>query len=342
MLKIKIEEIIAYMLCNNPISKKYKLQKMQNYLQLVDINEIKPISERKSEIIKLRNKQAIPNKLQNDIEIFVNTMKSKISEEKLQNLFSNIDWLKIRLVKKFIYSQDLGYYNPVKNKIKLFKKSLIYHELFHLSTNNIEINDSSNGFLYELDDSIIGEAINEGYTELLFGRYFKEKQELVEKELKEEIYFYEKRFAYGLERIVGLEKMEKFYFNSDFFSLINELKNYYSTEEIIKFLVKSDFILRYRNRAFVGNEEFEIINSQLEDIICFLVKGYCLKLSKQNNSIETNTELITNYLTYINEPIEFRAKKETTINLNRINETIKKYLGYNIDLDIFKSNENVL
>ncbi|MBQ9072476.1 MAG: hypothetical protein IJY25_04910 [Bacilli bacterium] len=342
MINIKIEEIIAYILCDNHILKKYKLQKIKKYLQLVDINEIKTISERKFEIEKIRDKQSIPNKLRNDIDIFVNTMESKISKEKLQNLFSNIKWVKIVLAKKLFYSQDLGYYNPVKNKIKLFKKSLIYHELLHLSTNDIEINDSSNGFLYELDDTIIGEAINEGYTELLVGRYFKEKQELVKKELKEEIYFYEKRFAYGLERIVGQEKMEKFYFDADLFSLINELKKYYSTEEVINFLVKIDFILRYRNRAFVGNEELKIITSTLEYVIYFLIKGYCLKLFNENNSVEKNTELIINYLEYINEPIEFRAGRITSIDINKIKEVIKNYLGDNINLDISKSNENVL
>lgn len=196
--------------------------------------------------------------------------------------------------------------------------------------------------MYESEESFIGEALNEGYTELLVGRYFKEKQELVKNELKEEIYYYEKIYANALEMILSKEKMEKFYFNSDLFSLIRKLRKFYDSQEIIDFLIKTDFILRYRNRAFVGLEELEIINLELEDIICFLVKGYCLKLLNEKNSLDKNIELITNFFNYINEPIEFRFDRVTSINLDRVMEIIENIMGYNINLNGFKSKQNML
>ena len=332
-----IEKIKVYLLRDNPISSKIQLKKLYNYLNLIDPNRIKSIIERR-QIVKLsRTEQIIPNEIEKSVNTFVDRMKTNLSEEKTKNLVSNIDWVEIRILGKFGQSEILGQYYSKKNKIELHKISSIYHELFHLSANDININDTSNGFYYDLNDCSIGEGLNEGYIEVLVERYFED-----ETKEQEEIYSFEKKCAKVLEEIVGQENMETLFFNQDLLGLISILKNYYSSEEIIEFLTIIDVILAYRQKSVVGNKEFEIINSKFQKVICFLIKGKCIKLSNQNNTLEHNTNVMKETLSNINVHIDFGLERFTEVDIDSIVDIMTTYLGDNIDLEAFKTNKNVL
>ena len=107
-----------------------------------------------------------------------------------------------------------GFYICSKNKIsilKKYKKSALFHELLHLASNNININNESTGLKYMLKKVCIGSSINEGYTELLLERYFNDIYD--EDDL--DIYEFERIMSGSLETIAAKEKMETCYFTSD-------------------------------------------------------------------------------------------------------------------------------
>ena len=110
-------------------------------------------------------------------------------------------------------------------------KNLIAHELLHMSTSKIEENTFYCGFQQTNKKTgiNIGIALNEGYTEHLNQQYFFP-------DYFDDSYIHEQSIAYEIEKIVGKEKMEKYYFNADLYSLIQELTKYAELEEIITFL----------------------------------------------------------------------------------------------------------
>ena len=105
------------------------------------------------------------------------------------------------------------------------------HELLHLST----LLKSSCGFSIIRDQKSIAEGLNEGYTQLLAKRYF---NECVNK-----AYPIETFFSSILEKIIGKDKMETYFFKASFLSLIDEMEKYETNENIMKFINNIDYFI---------------------------------------------------------------------------------------------------
>lgn len=336
-LKDKINKILVYLYCDNPISKKYKLKKIKEYLSVVGLENIKSIS------IKQKNKDLDSVNYSGDdiiddyIDNFIEVIQDKISKENLINLYNNISWMKIYVLDRIndgcsINTTTLGIYNDETNELKLTSETtpnVVYHELFHLSSNNPNLDEYAIGFRYGTREWNIGIGLNEGYTELLVERYFELENS--------DIYNFEKNVARRLDNIIDKEKMESFYFNYNLFGLINELKRFYTLEEIEKFIIGVDFISVYSENRFLGKNEKLVMIYKLKEIIGFLLKGYCIKLSKTNHDKTIKKEMIEEFLITFDIDI---FDEDTIIDFNDIdyfNNIINTYLDNDIKIDLNNS-----
>ncbi len=154
----------------------------------------------------------------------------------------------------------------------------------------------------ERHDSL-GSALNEGYTELLTERYFNHGEEArgTIGDYEAQVgYIFERSIASKLEKIVGQEKMESLYLNANLPGLINELKNYASEEEIMKFISKTDFLSKHLRSTNPLPFEKEMAESSLKDTTEFLLKAYIMKMKKHLDRGELDANSFTDALaTYI-------------------------------------------
>lgn len=334
-LNDKIYNIVINVLCNNFIAKTYKLAKLEKILEVEGLEKL--------ENIKLEYYKDEPRLLQNnekfkeEIENFRKVLETNFNKKDLDNFYYNIEWVKIK-DKKIENGISNGTYNKKTNSMVIFKnksKTTIHHELFHMSASNTTLKNFIGGFCVSADKYVIGLALDEGYTELLANRYF--NQEVYET-LDFDSYLIEARVAYNLEKIVGKDKMQSLYLTSNLLGLINELKEYYTDKEIEQFLINLDVISIYQDNLLISEEENNRLNEVMEEIICFLVKGYSKILLKQNNSNERNIGLLNDYIQVVNIDYD-RLYHDYEYDINKINEIINEILGIKLDSDVLKRNK---
>lgn len=341
-LKYKLNKILVYIHCDNPISKKYKLNKIKKYLDVVGLENVNNISIKQDikdlDSINYSGDATIDSYIDN----FVKVIEDKVSKENLINLYNNISWMKIYVLDKIndewsISTTTLGIYHDETNELKLTSgttPNVVYHELFHLSSNNPNLDEYAIGFRYGTHEWNIGIGLNEGYTELLVERYFGLEHS--------HIYNFEKNVVRRLDYIIGKEKMESFYFNYNLFGLINELKQFYTLEEIEKFIINVDFLSVYSENRFLGKNEIYIMTTKLKEIIGFLLKGYSIKLSKTNYNKLIKKKMIEEFLNTFSIDI---FNDDVIVNFNDkdyFNNIVNKYLDRPIKLDLNNSqNEKI-
>ena len=262
-----------------------------------DRYEIKKDFKPKSfSIIKKPNEIINPNydivpKIESELEVkklvnfFIERLKHCFSYQQLNIMFTNLKTIKINIcsVPKEKKRQDtitLASYNSIFNMITLSRdniKTTIFHELFHMSS-SIYTNekDSFCGFHYvnKKKRITIGSGINEGYTELLTKRYFPDFETLNN-------YEFERLIASKLEEIIGQDIMENLYFNCNLLDLIKELKQYATTEEIMKFITMYDYIEYYDSYRKKNKDLVRKLEQAHEYIEFFLKKCYLLKLKNE-------------------------------------------------------------
>lgn len=318
---------------NNPISEKYRLQKINKKLIVLDINKVKEMTVNhyisKDEIF-VNTKNDKFNKI---LENFLNVMNNNFEEDDLKNLYDNIIWV---MFKKYISFKYDGDYDPITNIIRTLSEddtNSINHELIHMSANPHDGTSNYGGFYYSTNNYIIGYGLDEGYTELLNKRYFDSKTQ--------NAYRLQIIICKYLEQIVGQKKMEKLYLNANLFGLIKELKQTHKIEEIERLIAAIDFTHDYDDVDLLADCEIETLYTQIEMIILFLFKGYCKKMLNKQLSIEMLENSILTYLYTIINEFEFPVEQFTIDQLNKI---IEENVNKNIKLDInsFKERKNVL
>lgn len=318
---------------NNPVSEKYRLQRIDKRLTIIDIDKVKKMTI--DHYIK-KNKVFIStenNKIKNILENFVNVMNDNFNEEDLGNLYDNIIWV---LFKKYISIKYNGDYDPVTNIIRALSEDdfdSIHHELIHMSANPYDNTNDYGGFYYTIDEYSIGYGLDEGYTELLNKRYFNSKTE--------NVYRLQIIICRYLEELIGKNKMEKMYLNANLFGIIKELKQTHKTKEIERFIAAIDFTHDYDNINRLADCEIVTLYTQIETIIVFLFKGYCKKVLNKELSKELLEDQINEYLTNIFKEFEYPADQFL---IDELNQIIEKNVNINIKLDInmFKERKNVL
>lgn len=155
-------------------------------------------------------------------------------------------------------------FNQLRIMVERFK-SAIMHEVFHLASSVVTKKCIYSGFqqLDRTNGTLIGIGLNEGYTNLLDKRYFGDYVPEKSDDLKY-TYIITTTIASLLEKFVGQENMETWYFTADLESLVNYLSNYVSRDDCIAFLMAMDNVLMLADRGklrspFLAAKNYEYI-----------------------------------------------------------------------------------
>ena len=208
-------------------------------------------------------------------------------KEDLTNFYNNINDLKTRSknnsVRKAFFDKGLvGVYKNKKNEITIFNgkkiETTIYHELFHMASSIFKDGKKISGFHQTSWKGDIGKGINEGYTEFLTQRYFTHDITTAG------AYYYHVLIAEKLEQIVGQEKMQSLYLNANLKGLIDELKQYASEEEVMRFISDTDFLISHMHDNESHSHVRKMIEKCYKRINRFLIICYSRKLQHQYNN----------------------------------------------------------
>jgi len=266
-------------------NKKYKLQKEYNSYQMIDTY---PNIFKNNDNIELNKEYVSSLFIKEDIFNFIEVMSSKKLNIDLNNFYKNLNSLSIEnrdpRKEKFIPGGSLAaYYIPSYNTLVVNEddyKEFINHELLHVTVSRENTDGSiSCGFLQYKDGVCIGSAIDEGCTQLFSERYFNEE------ETGKDVYVLEKLVVSLLEDIIGSEKLEELYFQSDLGGLVDELSKYVDREEVLKFIYNLDFY-SYYCLSFVFEHSNKLMYTCLNEIGCFLFKTYYSKLLIENKEVD--------------------------------------------------------
>lgn len=221
---------------------------------------------------------------------FAEVMVQNFSMNDLTNFYNNIKTLKVSYG-EFISEGTTGIYRSDENKIVLDEDQVdisIYHELFHMSSSILKDEITYSGFhQYSPKLGNLGRGINEGYTELLSRRYFVGDSSSYE---------YQFVIVNKLEELIGKEKMGNLYLNANLFGLIQELKQYSSEEDIMKFISSVDFAHVHLYDKKLKLFEKKMIEDSLKYANEFLIKSYSKKLLQEFHENKITVEQLTEQL----------------------------------------------
>lgn len=314
-----IYDTIIKILVNNPITRNYKIQKVESVLEICDIDKVKEMTvdhyiDKDNVFVNTGN-----DKTDEILNRFLDTMNKNFDREDLKNLYDNIIWV---LLKKKFRFKNHGDYDLIDNVIKGNEEDVITYELLHLSSNPYDETSDYCGFSYTIDNYLIGIGLDEGYTELLNRRYFNSETKTS----------YENQIitCEYLEKIVGQKNMEKMYLNANLHGLIKELKKYYSLQEIERFIIAVDFTEQYDYKK-LSIYENDALCEQFETIISFLFKGYCKLLKNKNIEKECLGLYINSYINEITKKYNIEVEDSFIEELQLI---VSKELNESVKINI--------
>lgn len=199
------------------------------------------------------------------VEEYKEIFDSKLSHCNNNAFYEHIKKLQIREIEEFDNPKQEGEYCLNTNTILLKLESLfksdsneiekhhIFHELIHMSTSYQKKLVKMIGFEQYQPGRSYGKGISEGYTELINQRYF-DKYNL--KDLEDGIpYLREQMISYGIELIVGREKMEQLFFDADLDGLIKEMAKYMPLSSARAIVDETDKIPESSNQ--IGKNEIQ-------------------------------------------------------------------------------------
>lgn len=253
---------------------------------------------------KLKTNTSLQDNFEEAIARFKQVLLSYFTFQELTNFYHNLASLEVDFknfrISNFLFNEHIvGVYKAQKNKIFITEdtfKSAIFHELFHMASTRAEKDTIYSGFSYSSYDSVLGKGLNEGYTELLNQRYFNPDNYA---------YFYLTVIAANLEQIIGQKRMRYLYMTSNLGGLINDLRKYFSKEEILKFIASIDAVKPYLNEEKISKREWLKIKHLFQEINKFLILCYGEKLQNlyQDETIrkkefdQFSAFLVTDFLT---------------------------------------------
>lgn len=210
----------------------------------------------------------------------------KFDSHDLQILNNNLKNIKIKVnyfTPKMIFLKFAsGSYNIKKNRIKILKyfiKHSFNHELFHVASSKTIGNYIFSGFMLAdiKNKKVIGIGLNEGYTEYLANKHFKNNNEYNSYSYKICEFFSKK-----LEEIIGEKRMQSLYLNADLNGLTNYLCNFDEIDNIINFLDTLDYLIKHA--SLLKNNSLE---NKYKLVQCYLYKWFLKskELDFKNNII---------------------------------------------------------
>lgn len=227
------------------------------------------------------------------IKDFYTILEQKVGHCDLSAFYTNMGTLRIKssndsflfkLLDALTGTRTGGAYLPKHNSIHIdeepfgkntLKRYILTHELLHMASTRKDKDFTYSGFHIRGKKIEIGEGLNEGYTELLNGRYFAAAR-------TNDSYFDLQMLAFGIEDIVGQENMEEMYFSNDLSGLIESLGKYVSKDEAIELITKMDSLLKKRTRTD-SKKSNELFNEILMDVANIRYKK--LEYDKRNEFI---------------------------------------------------------
>lgn len=152
-------------------------------------------------------------------------------------------------------------------------KSTIFHELMHMASTVKTDEIAYIGFKQRMNGEMIGQGINEGYTQYLTEKFFPDY-----KSTTTISYPFETHFAGLVEEIVTEDTMIDMFFRADLRDLIVELSKYSTIKEAGNFIRQMDVLNKYKYTEL----RFVDVQPELQEIIyelnLFLVQTYKNKL----------------------------------------------------------------
>ena len=243
------------------------------------------------------------------VEEFEHVIKNEFSPELTKLFYNNIENVRIKKSKGILLLGAEANYRCYTNKIKYSIITALYHELFHLSNSYY---DEKKKVFYcgfaqhfnvkgRLNNNIyFGDGINEGYTEILTHRYFGKNHKLPK------AYLLEVRIVEALEKIVGEKEMEKLYMSANLMGLIENLKQYSSEEDILRFISSVDVVSNhYFDNFLFKNKKVEL---SVKHIYSFLMEAYIKKLKDQAEKGEITPDEFAETANRYTESLGLRAK----------------------------------
>lgn len=270
---------------------------------------------------------------QDDISLFIKTMVSNFEEDDCNNLMNNLISLIINSNNRKDYG---GSYFFLTNEVMLGDDETIYHELLHMSSTSQENCDNiriHSGFYQSSGLTYIGKGLNEGYTELLTKRYFKDHIFTFE---VADSYDYLASIASLLETIISKEDMQSLYLNADLYGLVDRLKEYENEKDVITFIRNLDYILRYIEsfRAF----NYDKLSNKIRNTYLFLLDCYVKKLMNDLNNGLINEEqfyrLVRHY--YKRSIISIKTYKNGLLSMKDLQEIIYRNMHAKLDFNRHK------
>ena len=211
---------------------------------------------------------------------FQNRFKEVFPPEHLASFNFNIKTMdiidyKLKIMSKimsFFRGQPLGSFDAYNNTIEILKKpkneiefrKIINHELLHLSSaSNMAFCGLSQEVLTKKGSVIIGNGINEGYTEYLNKTYFTTNTEYS--------YHDQVQFASMIEDIVGKDFMIDCYFNKGLSPLIKKLgEKVGDNSKAIDLILSLDCVLGKANFLFNKSKytdvRFQLANFYIKEL----------------------------------------------------------------------------
>ena len=277
---------------------------------------------------------------------FTETVINNFKEEDLKNFYNNIKNLNVK-TKNFTFQNLIlrtkigGSYNLKKNEISLNGKVSdlsLYHELFHMASSRYENGIRYSGFHQSsIKGGImsLGEGINEGYTELLTKRLFENDV------LTANSYEYLVFIVSKLEEIVGKEKLQSLYLNSNLKGLIEVLKKYMPIKDVMEFIANTDFLVNHLDDVKLKMFEKNMINKCLKNVNRFLIICYCKKLQRIKKAFGLSynkfLERIAVFISTLTSSIKIGKNEYNVMTKEDYIESIRKSFE-NSDIT-FKSND---
>ena len=224
--------------------------------------------------------------LQSASRDFYYTLKNNVDNSLLSNFENNIRSLTVDKMKhSFSNILKAGSYSASYNTISLkgkLNREVFFHELLHMASFHRESNKMFTGFYQYSYGENVGEALNEGYTELLNQDIFKTKK-------ANKIYQYMVDVCRVIEEVVGKENMIKYYFQSDLASLTKDILKYISQDDCRSLFSDTDYLLNCF-RQLQSGITFPYNQFKFNNINRILTNMYTNKLISENQYTAQNID----------------------------------------------------
>ena len=227
-----------------------------------------------------------------DLINYINTVRNYVDDKYLNLMYNNFNSLIIYPKYNEVNAGHLGCYYPHNNTIDIIdnKLEILFHEASHAASSCfINFDYCLSGFKQVVNNTIIGEGLNEYYTRILAARF-------VGSDGIGNLINYDIVHLRILEYLIGEKKMMQYYFMADLKGLANELAKYCDIKDVYYYINSLDYNYKYLSKTKKDDKRAKYIyETYLENINVY----YTYKIITQilsNKYIEKDVHLLSKHL----------------------------------------------